>query len=417
MRVRWWIFVFMSAFAFIAFVQRQTVTVAGEQMMPDLAFSQLQIGMLYWAFVAGYTCFQLIGGIYGQRLGARRAFTLIGLIAFASAVLIPTAPAFLAGAVLMGVLMAAQFVLGVAQAPMFPVSAGVFESWFPASRWSLVLGLQAMFMNFGAALTPPMITHLMKSFGWRDAILWTSLPALGAIALWAWYGRDTPREHPGVSPAELAELSDAAPIAAAAIDWARLGRLLRNRNVLLVTLSYLCMNYVFYLLSGWCFLYLVQQRHFTVLEGGWLAALPPLGAALGAGLGGQIGASLFTRCGPRWGFRLVPLIGLPLAGLLLIAAVEAANPYWAVAALTTAFAAAELLEGPGWAAMMYIARADTMAATGALNTGGNIGGLISIPVVGYLSGHGMWTTAFLIGSVFALASGIVWLGIDATARN
>jgi hypothetical protein len=41
--------------------------------------------------------------------------------------------------------------------------------------------------------------------------------------------------------------------------------------------------------SNWSFLYLVQERHFTVLESGWLASLPPLGAALGAGIGGGLG--------------------------------------------------------------------------------------------------------------------------------
>ena len=46
------------------------------------------------------------------------------------------------------------------------------------------------------------------------------------------------------------------------------------------------MNYVFYLIANWCFLYLVQERHFNILEGGWLAAAPPLAAALGAGIGG-----------------------------------------------------------------------------------------------------------------------------------
>src|SRR5256885_14569642 len=56
-------------------------------------------------------------------------------------------------------------------------------------------------------------------------------------------------------------LHDALPI------WA----LLQNRDVLLLTVSYLCMNYVFYLLANWCFLYLVQERHITVLESGWLA--------------------------------------------------------------------------------------------------------------------------------------------------
>jgi MFS transporter, ACS family, glucarate transporter len=407
----------MCAFAFIAFVQRQTVTIAAERMMPDLGFSQLQVGMLYWAFVAGYTCFQLLGGIYGQRFGARRAFILMGLIAFIGAMVAPTAPALFSGTALFALLIAGQLVLGIAQAPVFPVSAGVIGNWFAATRWSVLLGAQATFMNFGAALTPPLIANLMSSSGWRNAIFWTSLPTLGVVALWAWYGRNTPREHPGVSPAELAELGNDEPAVPSALDWPRLGRLLRDRNVLLITFSYLCMNYVFYLLSGWCFLYLVQQRHFTVLGGGWLASLPPLGAALGAGVGGKLGASMFNRYGPRWGFRLVPLIGLPLAGVLLIAAVKAASPEWAVAALTAAFAATELIEGPGWAAMMYIAGADSMVATGALNTGGNIGGLIGIPIVAYLSGHGMWTAAFLIGAGFAFASGLSWLGIDATRRS
>ena len=414
-RVRWWIFGFMCAFAFLAYVQRQVVTVAAERMMPDLSFSQFQVGLLYWAFVAGYSSFQFLGALYGQRVGGRRAFVVMSLVAFAAFVTTPFAAAILAGATLFMVLMVAQFVLGLAQAPVFPVSAGVFQSWFPVGRWSLVLGLQATFMNFGSAVTPPLIANLMHSFGWRAAMLWSSLPALAIIIGWAWYGRNTPREHAGVSAAELAELGNAAPAAVSArLDWHRIGRLVRNRNVLLITLSYLCMNYVFYLLSGFCFLYLVQERHFTILESGWLASLPPLGAALGAGVGGQLGTQLYNRFGPRWGFRLIPLIALPVAGLLLIAAVRAGSPYWAVAAMTAAFAAVELIEGPAWAAMMYVARSDTMAATGVLNTGGNIGGLISIPIVAYLSGLGLWSAAFIIGAAFALASGLLWFAIDAT---
>ena len=54
---------------------------------------------------------------------------------------------------------------------------------------------------------------------------------------------------------------------------------------------------------------------------------------------------------------------------LVNAGVRAGNPYWAVVALTLAYGAIEMLEGPSWAAMMYVAREDTMSATGALNTG------------------------------------------------
>jgi sugar phosphate permease len=63
---------------------------------------------------------------------------------------------------------------------------------------------------------------------------------------------------------------------------------------------------------------------------------------------------------------------------------------------------------------MFVARADTMTATGVLNTGGNIGGLIGIPIVAYLSGHGAWTAAFLIGTLFAVVGAACWLGVDAT---
>ena len=76
----------------------------------------------------------------------------------------------------------------------------------------------------------------------------------------------------------------------------------------------------------------------------------------------------------------------------------------------------ELTEGSYWAATMFVARTDTMSATGILNTGGNIGGLIGIPIVAYLSGHGEWTAAFVLGTAFALAGAVAWLGIDTTQR-
>ena len=407
----------MFVFAFIAYVQRQAVTIASADMGRDLRFSQMQIGLLAQAFVFGYTLFQFGGGIYGQRHGARRTFVVIGLLAYAAVVATPLAPALLAGSAMFGAMLLAQLVLGLAQAPVFPVSAGVVESWFPAARWSNVLGIQALGMNLGAALAPPLISQLMAAEGWRRALLIASVPALAVIGAWSWYGRNSPREHPAVSADELAELGPRIEDSRApSIDWRRVARLLRDRNVLLITLSYTCMNYVFYLLQVWCFLYLVQERHFTLLESGWLAMAPPLGAALGCGIGGKLGELCYLRYGARWGYRWVPLIGLPLGGACLIAAVQASNAYWAVAALTAAYASVELLEGPSWAAMLNVAQADTMAATGVLNTGGNAAGVIGIPLVAYLSGHGMWSSAFVIGALFAVLAGVLWLWIDADRR-
>jgi len=415
--VRWKIFLFLFGFGFIAYVQQRSLTVASYRMMPDLGLTQMQIGWLEEALLVGYTAMQFPGGVIGQRLGARLMFVVIGLIAFASCLVTPLAPLVLQGSVLLGVLLAAQLLAGAAQGPIFPVSTGVFQTWFTPDKWPLVQGMQSMGLGLGASFTPPLIAWLMTAFDWRRALAWTTLPALLLIAWWAWYGRNTPAEHPSVSAEELAELGAEPPASVdSAISWSRMWALMKNRDVLVLTASYLCMNYVYYLLANWCFLYLIQERHFTVLQSGMLAGTPPLAAAIGAGVGGWLASVLGKRYGIRRGLRILPLISLPAAGVLQFVAVDAANAYLAVAALALCFACVELNEGPYWAAIMHVGRADAMAASGLLNTGGNAGGLVATPIVAYLSGHHAWTPAFLIGTGFALASAAGWLLVDPTRR-
>jgi MFS transporter, ACS family, glucarate transporter len=416
-RVRWRIFGLLFGFGYVACLQQKSVTVAAAGMMPALGLSQMQIGWIESAFLVGYAAFQLPGGVIGQLLGGRRMFVLISMIAFFATVLMPLAPYVLTGTGLFVSLVGLQLLLGSAQGPVFPVSSGIMETWFPTGQWASVQGLQVTGLQLAAASTPPLVASLMSSLGWQQALLWPALPALGLVALWAWYGRNAPAEHPAVTPEEIAEL-DAKSAAGGqpGISWRRLRWLLSDRSIALLTLSYTLMNYVFYLIGSWCFLYLIQERHFTVLEGGWLAAAPPLAAALGAGIGGKAADTLCIRFGVHWGYRLVSLVSLPTAAALLLLAVYAPNPYASVIALSMCFAALELNEGPYWGATMYIARSDTMSATGILNTGGNLGGVIGIPIVAYLSGHGLWTMAFVLGSGLALLATVAWLGVDTTRR-
>lgn len=414
-RVRRKIFLFLFAFGFIAYLQHASITIAGVPMMPELGLNEEQLSWLFDAFILGYTLMQFPGGLLGQRYGARLTFVVIGLLAVGAMLATPLAPVLFTGATLLIVLLAAQLVLGLAQGPIFPVSAGVFEAWFRPVRWPLVQGVQSMGLQLGAAVAPLLIAPLMSAFGWQRALLWTTLPALAVIVWWGWYARNTPAEHPRVSAEELAALGPTcAGSAPQPMSWARAAALLKDPDVLLLTVSYLFMNYVYYLLSTWVFLYLVQERHFTVLESGFLAAAPPLAAAVGAGVGGYAASVLSTRFGIRRGLRIVPLLSLPAAGLLQFLAVDAVNAYLAVAALSLCYACVELNEGPYWAAIMNVARTDSMAASGILNTGGNIGGLIGIPIIGYLAHHHAWTSAFLLGTVLAVVSAAVWLLVDPT---
>ncbi|MGH8299077.1 MAG: MFS transporter [Steroidobacteraceae bacterium] len=415
--VRWKIYSLTFVFGAFAYLQQRTLTVTAYQMMPQLGLSQMQIGWLEWAFLIGYTAMQSPGGIFGQRFGARASFTAISVLAFAAMMLTPLAPYALHGLPLFSALIALQVALGVAQGPIFPVCAGVFKTWFAPQSWPFVQGLQSMGLQLGAAVTPPLIAWLMGLLGWQQAIVWTTLPFLLLIGLWAWYARDVPAEHPGVRAEELAELGEHARARVdARITWRRVAALLKDRDLLALTLSYVCMNYVFYLVANWVFLYLVQDRHLTTLESGWLAAIPPMASALAAGTGGWVASALVKRRGTRWGLHIVPLLSLPAAGLLLIGAGQANEAYVAVGALALCFALVEVNEGCYWAAAMHLGEADTMTATGILNTGGNAGGLIAIPIVAYLSEHHAWRSAFMLGFAFAVASGALWLLVNPTRR-
>lgn len=411
-RIRWRVFGLLFLLTVAAYVQRTSVSVAGARMMPDLGLSQVQLGWLETAFLVSYTALQFPGAVVGQRLGARRMFTVCGLLGVAAALAMPTAPAVLAGLPLFLALLAAQFTLGVSQAPFFAVLTGAFERWFPPRDWALTQGLNAAGMGLGAAVAPAVIASLMVATGWRGALWLTGLPVLLLVAAWWRWGRDAPHLHPDVSATELAKI--AAGPAGTAPGFIDALRLLANRDLALLTVGYLAMNVVFYLITFWSFLYLVQARHFSLLGGGFAATLPPLAGAIGGALGGMLVGACAARFGARRGLRLTPLVTLPASGLLLLIAVHVGEAWLALGALALAFGVLEMNEAAFWTTAMEIGRLEAAAACGVLNTGGNLGGIIATPIVAYVSARAGWDAPFQIGAAAAVVAALVWLFIDPT---
>jgi MFS family permease len=72
------------------------------------------------------------------------------------------------------------------------------------------------------------------------------------------------------------------------------------------------------------------MRHFKGIESGIVGTVPWIGAAIGASVGGFLSDWLAERCGARWGYRIVPLISLPLAGALLLLTIGVSRCYSAV---------------------------------------------------------------------------------------
>lgn len=422
-RVRRALLALIFAFAFTGYVQRQSISIAAERMMPELGISQVEVGWLLTAFLFTYTVFQIPGALFGQRVGGRRMLTAIGLTTVVASALTAVAPTITIGPALLIALLAARALLGVAQAALFPVGAGMVRTWFPVDAWASAQTLVVTGLWSGAAATPALVAWLMQAYGWRWALVITSVPSLLLVAMWYAYVRDRPDQHAGVSEVELRELAGNPTHDAVTHDARRtthdgsLRRVLGDPQIRLITASYFIMNYVFYLVAFWSFLYLVQARNMSVLQSGVLAVLPFVAAGLAGATGGWLADRLRARFGDRIGMRILPLAALPFAAVFLYLTVTAASPYWAVAALCLGFGCVELTEGSYWGATMRRAPNDTMAATAFLNTGGNLGGVVATPIIAAVSSSYSWTAVFATGAVCALVAAGLWLSVDAGAQH
>jgi len=407
--VRFRIMGLLVVLSFVNYLLRNNLSVAQPSIQQEFHLSHAQFGWILFGFNLAYTAFQVPGGIYGDWLGPRKSLTIIAVAWGLLTVFTGLAPGLLAasaGGVLWS-LAAVRFLLGAANAPIFPIIAGTFANWFPVASWALPNAITNVGISLAQASLGPAVTLLIIHFGWRESFYLLAPFGFAAAAWWWWYARDTPKEHRSVSAAELTLIQAGRPPPESTPVHTRFAVLV-NRDVLLLAASYFCMNCVFYIFAQWLFAYLVDEKGFSLLTGGWLYALPFIVGAIMAVAGGATCDRLCQRIGARWGCRIPGAAGLTLVAVFLLLGVHAANPYVAVALLSLCFGFTQFADGAYWQAATFVAGPHTAAASGVLNTGGNLPGLLA-PLIGYAIDHYGWMTAFTGGAAFALAGAGLWL--------
>ncbi len=183
-RIRWWMFLYLCAFALLSYLQRTGVSVAAEAMMPALQLTHFQIGLLLGTFPLTYLICQIPGATFGRRFGARATYAGVGIIGMLALIGIPVAPYLFTGAGLFVALVLAQGLLGASQGPVFPLVAAVGQVWFPENRWSFINGTISTGMNLGGMIAPPLIMSLQGRYGWQGALLWLTVPSLVLTVAW-----------------------------------------------------------------------------------------------------------------------------------------------------------------------------------------------------------------------------------------
>ena len=408
--IRWRILSWIVVASIVAYILRYNLSVAGPVMMHDLGLSETQLGLILGAFAWSYGLFQIPGGMLGERFGPRRLLAVAFVAWFATTALmalIPRGWPVAASVALLFTLRAAQ---GIVQAPVFPVSCGSLFAWLPSRTWALANSLSTAGTTVGAALAGPGITWLVLTVGWRQSFFIAAPLGLVLAAIWWRDYRDDPATHRGVNAGELRIIREdrASPSHVEPMKWTRL---LADRDLLFVTLSYFCANYVFYLFFNWFFYYLTEIRHVPPTLGGYFMAAQWMVGAVAAVAGGVACDRLSLRYGPRVGCRATAVSAMILSAPLLVAGTLATGPALSVGLLSLSFACVQFADGTYWAATMRIAGRQSQSATGMLNTGGNIAGGIGAVLVPALAGAVGWTAAVASGAIFALVAAALWLGI------
>lgn len=411
--VRYRILGLLFLLGFVNYLLRNNLSVAVPSIREEFGFTSTEIGWILGSFNISYGLLQIPGGIFGERFGPRRALGLItvtwGLLTWLTGFAPSLMAASATGALI--ALVSVRFLVGVANAPVFPTTSGSIEAWFPPGSWAFPNSVNTAGLSLGQAAIGPVVTFLIVHYGWRESFY--ALAPLGILAgfWWYWYARDKPAEHPAITREELAVIDRGrAAVEAGAKQRRGWKAMLLDRDVLLLAASYFCLNFVFYIFSQWLFTYLVESRGFSMLESGFLYVLPFATGAVLAIVGGLVCDGLCRRLGPRLGCRLTAMSGMTLVAVFLLAGLYAPDPYVAVSLLSLCFGFTLFSDTVYWAATTYAAGPHTASATGVLNFGGTSAGFLA-PGVGWMIDHYGWVPSIASGSVFALVGASLWLFI------
>ncbi len=415
--MRWLIATLAGVFAFVSYVQRMNISVAAELMMPDLGLTKTEMGQVFSSFLLGYAIFQVPAGQLGDAFGPRIVLALAALAWGGLTILTGLLPKMFAtgSAAILVVLVIVRFALGASEAATFPVGSRAIRNWTPPSERAFANAFLMAGSASAAAVSAPLVSWLMVRLGWRPAFYVTSLLAFVIAAIWYAIATDDPREHRWVSEKEL-ELINRGRTRSTTnpSSWSVI---LRDRNVLFLSLSYTCEGYMLFIFVFWLYIYLVEVRGFSMLNGGLVATLPWLTALACAPLGGYACDHWSERRGLFAGARIVIILGYSVSGLLLFAAAKLSSTPAVVAALCVSIGALYFAEPAFWATATHLSKENAGAVAGIMNTAGIGGGIVSTSITPIIVKHFGWLPALGSGAAVGIACAALWLVMGRSTRG
>ena len=392
-RVRWLILAILFAVTTINYADRATIAIAGPELKKLLGLSPVQMGYVFSAFAWSYVLAQLPGGWLLDRFGTKITY-FFSIFMWSLFTMLMGTVGFLTGAAALTALFCLRLAVGASEAPSFPGNSRLASSWFPTAERGTAAAIFNSAQYFATVLFGPLMGWLVHTHGWESVFY--VMGGLGILMSFIWlkmvYG---PKDHPRINAAELAYIKEGGAlidleskdkaVATTKLDTgSAIRQLLGNRMLLGVYIGQYCINTLTYFFLTWFPVYLVTERHMTILKAGFVAALPAVAGFLGGVLGGVISDRLIKR-----GFSLSVARKTPIVcGLLLAMSMIICNYVetdWLVITVMSLAFFGKGIGALGWAVVADTSPKEAGGLSGALfNTFGNTAGITTPIVIGYI---------------------------------
>jgi len=415
-RIRYFLAFWLFVLSGVAFLDRTNISIAGLEISREYGLGNQRLGWIFSAFLIGYAGFQLPAGWLAARFGPRKVLTL-GVIWWGVATaLTAMLPTDIAHAVLL--LIAIRFALGAGEAVIYPAANQFVARWVPLEERGLINGLIFAGVGAGSGLTPPLLAWIIKNQGWRAAFWFSAIVGLIAGAIWWYAARDTPEEHPAVSPAELRHIRDGltfgstpAPSrssepASTGISWSAI---FHRRDLPALMIGYFSFGYIAWIFFSWFFLYMNQARGFDTKSSAFYTMFPFLAMTIFCLAGGALSDRLTLRYGLRVGRCGLASVALLATAVFLVVGSQVSNPQLAGIILACGAGAMYLSQSSFWSVSNDIAGRSSGVFSSMVNMGGQIGGALTASLTPWIAQRFGWTTSFAVAATLAVIGAVCWL--------
>ena len=370
----------------VTYIDRVNIGTAAPAIQKELGLTNTELGLAFSAFAYPYAFFQIAGGWLGDRLGPRLTLLICGSIWSAATVMV----GYVEGALS---LVAVRFLLGVGEGSAFPTATRALANWMPPDRRGFAQGITHAFARLGNALTPPLIAFLIVALSWRDSFVIVGFVSFAWVAVWWFYFRDDPGDHRGVTPEELAILPPRTTRAQRRpVPW---GRLLKR--MMPVTMTDFCYGWTLWLFLNWIPSYFLHEYHLDIKKTAIFASGVFFAGVVGDTVGGIVSDRIVRGTGSVAKGRVsVIVVGFLGAFLCMLPVLFVKDLLTITLCLSGAFFFAELIVAPIWAVPMDIAPQHAGTASGFMNFGFGLAGMISPVAFGWVIDlTGRWDLPFV----------------------